>query len=97
MLIVLYVVNVAVQPEFAHQEGWAQSMAVLAPTALTAMAMTLPVLSGNGGIDLSVGPLAGFMTVFISAVRSPPVPPRPNSSYRSSSDSGWLPVPSMGS
>ena len=23
MLIVLYVVNVAVQPEFAHQEGWA--------------------------------------------------------------------------
>ncbi len=71
MLILLYVVNVAVQPEFAHQEGWAQSMAVLAPTVLTAMAMTLPVLSGNGGIDLSVGPLAGFMTVFISAVLVP--------------------------
>ena len=46
-------------------------MAVLAPTVLTAMAMMLPVLSGNGGIDLSVGPLAGFMTVFIAAVLVP--------------------------
>ena len=40
-------------------------MAVLCPTVLTAMAVTLPILSGNGGIDLSVGPLAGFITVLI--------------------------------
>jgi ribose transport system permease protein len=33
--------------------------------------MTLPVLSGNGGIDLSVGPLCGFMSVFIAAVLVP--------------------------
>jgi ribose transport system permease protein len=33
--------------------------------------MTLPVLSGNGGIDLSVGPLAGFMTVLISTLLVP--------------------------
>jgi ribose transport system permease protein len=38
---------------------------------LTAMAVTLPVLSGNGGIDLSVGPLAGFMSVLIAAVLVP--------------------------
>jgi ribose transport system permease protein len=71
LLIVLFVVNAAVQPQFLAQQGWASSMAVLCPTVLTAMAVTLPVLSGNGGIDLSVGPLAGFMTVLIAAVLVP--------------------------
>jgi len=71
LLIVLFVVNAAIQPQFLAQQGWASSMAVLCPTVLTAMAVTLPVLSGNGGIDLSVGPLAGFMTVLIAAVLVP--------------------------
>lgn len=71
LFVVLFVVNVIVQPQFAEPRNWAQSMSVLAPTVLTAMAVTLPVLSGNGGIDLSVGPLAGFMTVFIAAVLVP--------------------------
>jgi ribose transport system permease protein len=71
LLIVLFVVNAVVQPQFLAQQGWASSMAVLCPTVLTAMAVTLPVLSGNGGIDLSVGPLAGFMTVLIAAVLVP--------------------------
>jgi ribose transport system permease protein len=71
MLIVLFVVNAAVQPQFLAQQSWATSMSVLCPTVLTAMAMTLPVLSGNGGLDLSVGPLAGFMTVLISTILVP--------------------------
>jgi len=71
LLILLFIVNAAVQPQFVAQENWASSMAVLCPTVLTAMAVTLPVLSGNGGIDLSVGPLAGFMTVLIAAVLVP--------------------------
>lgn len=71
LLIVLFVVNAAVQPQFLSSSTWATSMAVLCPTVLTAMAVTLPVLSGNGGIDLSVGPLAGFMTVLIAAVLVP--------------------------
>jgi ribose transport system permease protein len=71
LLIILFVVNAAVQPQFLSQQSWAASMAVLCPTVLTAMAVTLPVLSGNGGIDLSVGPLAGFMSVLIAAVLVP--------------------------
>jgi ribose transport system permease protein len=71
LFIVLFVVNAVVQPQFLSQQSWAPSMAVLCPTVLTAMAVTLPVLSGNGGIDLSVGPLAGFMTVLIAAVLVP--------------------------
>jgi ribose transport system permease protein len=71
LLVILFVVNAAVQPQFLAQQSWAASMAVLCPTVLTAMAVTLPVLSGNGGIDLSVGPLAGFMSVLIAAVLVP--------------------------
>jgi ribose transport system permease protein len=71
LLILLFIVNAAVQPQFLAQNSWATSMSVLCPTVLTAMAMTLPVLSGNGGIDLSVGPLAGFMTVLISTILVP--------------------------
>jgi ribose transport system permease protein len=71
LLVVLFVVNAIVQPQFLNEQTWATSMAVLCPTVLTAMAVTLPVLSGNGGIDLSVGPLAGFMTVLIAAVLVP--------------------------
>ena len=71
LFIVLFILNAVVQPQFLAQQGWAASMSVLCPTVLTAMAVTLPVLSGNGGIDLSVGPLAGFMTVLIAAVLVP--------------------------
>ena len=71
MLVVLFIANAIVQPQFLSQQSWAASMAVLCPIVLTAMAMTLPILSGNGGIDLSVGPMAGFITVLIAAVLVP--------------------------
>lgn len=71
LLVVLFLVNVAVQPQFIDVRNWGSSMAVLCPILFTAMAVTLPLLSGNAGIDLSVGPLAGFMTVFIAAVLVP--------------------------
>src|SRR6185437_15466096 len=71
LLVVLFIANAIVQPQFLSQQSWAASMAVLCPTVLTAMAVTLPILSGNGGIDLSVGPLAGFITVLIAAVLVP--------------------------
>jgi ribose transport system permease protein len=71
LLIVLFVVNTIVQPIFVEEHSWSQEMAVACPTILVGMAMTLPILSGNGGLDLSVGPLAGFMTVFIAAVLVP--------------------------
>jgi ribose transport system permease protein len=71
LLVVLLIANAVVQPQFLSQQSWAASMDVLCPTVLTAMAVTLPILSGNGGIDLSVGPLAGFVTVLIAAVLVP--------------------------
>lgn len=71
LFVVLFIVTAAVQPQFLSQQSWAGSMAVLCPTVLTTMAVTLPVLSGNGGIDLSVGPMAGFITVLVAAVLVP--------------------------
>ena len=52
LLVVLFIANAIVQPQFLSQQSWAASMAVLCPLVLTAMAVTLPILSGNGGIDL---------------------------------------------
>src|SRR5690606_26657580 len=38
-----------------------------APFILTALAQAPPVLAGNGGIDLSIGPLAGFVNAFVAS------------------------------
>lgn len=50
---VLLVANVIVQPAF----GLTQQLAGFAPFALISMASTPSILSGGGGIDLSVGPV----------------------------------------
>src|SRR6185437_14898216 len=43
LLVVLFIANAIVQPQFLSQQSWAASMAVLCPTVLTAMAVTLPI------------------------------------------------------
>jgi ribose transport system permease protein len=49
----LLVANLIMQPDF----GVAQQLASFAPFALVSMASTPSILSGGGGIDLSVGPV----------------------------------------
>lgn len=68
ILIVLAIVNLILQPSLVSQSNWASTLSVTCPYVLTAMAMTMPILSGNGGLDLSVGPFAGFMTVLVAEV-----------------------------
>jgi ribose transport system permease protein len=62
----LFIANAIVQPAFLNQSNWASTMAVLCPFVLTSCAQAIPVLSGNGGLDLSVGPFAGFVTVMVA-------------------------------
>ena len=64
--VALYVANVGFQPSFASPGNWASILAVTAPFLLIGMAQALPVLAGNGGLDLSLGPLMGFVTVLIA-------------------------------
>jgi ribose transport system permease protein len=68
---VLFIVNAVVQPSFIDPGNWAPILAVSSPFILIALAEAPPVLSGNGGLDLSVGPFAGFVTVFVAAVLVP--------------------------
>jgi ribose transport system permease protein len=59
----LLVANLITIPQFVSPHNLAGTLAVAAPFVLAAIASTLPVLSGGGGIDLSVGPLLGFSNV----------------------------------
>jgi ribose transport system permease protein len=68
LVIALAIANVILQPSLVGESDWASTLAVTCPYILTAMAETLPILSGNGGLDLSVGPFAGFVTVLVAQV-----------------------------
>ncbi|HYZ03433.1 MAG TPA: hypothetical protein VFA92_18190, partial [Candidatus Binatia bacterium] len=68
---VLLIVNVVLVPGFASPGAWAADLKVFAPLALLAMASTPAVLSGGGGLDISVGPLAGVISIVLIVVLLP--------------------------
>jgi ribose transport system permease protein len=63
----LLVVNIVVRPSFATPSSVPSLLAVFAPFALVAMASVPSIVSGGGGIDVSVGPLATIVNVVIVA------------------------------
>jgi len=67
IVLVLLVANIIWQSSFIDSSNWASTLALASPFVLTALAQTPPVLSGQGGLDLSVGPFAGFVSVLIVA------------------------------
>jgi ribose transport system permease protein len=71
LALVLLAVNVALVPRFASPAEWAADLTVFAPLALLAMASTPAVLSGGGGLDLSVGPLADVVSIVLIVVLLP--------------------------
>ena len=68
-VLALVLLNAAFDHAFVSFNNWASILAAATPFMLTAMAQTAPVLAGNGGIDLSVGPLAGLTNAVLVAVR----------------------------
>ena len=68
---ILLIATAVVEPNFFAYSNWPQASIAVCPFVLIAMAQAPPVSSGHGGLDLSVGPLAGFITVFIAAVLLP--------------------------
>jgi ribose transport system permease protein len=69
--VILAIATALSEPSFFNQSNWPEDSIAFAPFVLIAMAQAVPISSGNGGLDLSVGPLAGFVTVFIAAVLMP--------------------------
>ena len=67
LALLLLVINTALQPAFLAYDNWAAVLASFAPLAVAAMASTPAILSGGGGIDISIGPLLTLIDIVIVA------------------------------
>jgi ribose transport system permease protein len=65
LAIGLLIANAERDPTLLTRNGALQTFSTLAPLLLLAIAVTPSLLSGHGGIDLSLAPFAGFCTVLI--------------------------------
>ncbi len=65
LVAILFVGNLIENPEFIASDQIAGTLAIAAPFVIAAVASTPSILSGGGGIDLSVGPLLGFVNVIL--------------------------------
>jgi ribose transport system permease protein len=83
LAIVLLVVNVIAEPSFGKPGNWAAELATLAPFALVAMASTPAIVSGGGGLDISVGPLTIVVNTILVCWLLP----------HSGLDSAWVAIP----
>ena len=80
--LALLAATIAYQPNFAKPSNLPLELATLAPLALAAMASTPSVVSGGGGLDVSVGPLIVLINViFVSTL------------LRHGITSGWEDIP----
>jgi len=63
----LLIANVIADPTFGKPANWPEQLATLAPFAILAMASTPAIVSGGGGLDISVGPIAVVTNVILVA------------------------------
>ena len=68
MLVVLLVLNVALNPARFQPSGWGTLIGLAAPLIGAAVASAPVILAGRGGIDISVGPLMGFVNALVIQV-----------------------------
>jgi ribose transport system permease protein len=61
IVILLIALNVAIQPSFVSYGNWAPVADGAVVVMILSMAQAVAVISGRGGLDLSVGPLAGLV------------------------------------
>jgi ribose transport system permease protein len=83
LAIALLVVNVIAEPSFGKPGNWAAELATLAPFALVAIASTPAIVSGGGGLDISIGPLTIVVNTILVAWFLP----------HSGLDSAWVAIP----
>jgi ribose transport system permease protein len=71
VVLALLMANGIAQSDFLSPSTWTTTLAVAAPFIVTAMAQALPLISGNGGLDLSVGPFVSFISAMVAAKLEP--------------------------
>lgn len=70
-LVVFLGLNAIASSAFTDPSNWNGLLVGATPFIIMAMAQTAPVLSGDGGIDLSVGPLAGLVNALVTSILVP--------------------------
>ncbi len=70
-VVVLTIVTLVVSPASATPSGLLAQAATFAPFALVALASTFAILSGGGGIDISIGPNAALVNCVLVAIVLP--------------------------
>jgi len=68
LLVVLLVTNIIVNPARFYPAAWGTLIGLAAPLIGAAAASTPPILAGRGGLDISVGPLMGFVNAIVIKV-----------------------------
>ena len=68
LLVILLAVNLLLNPTRFQPSGWGALIGLAAPLIGAALASTPAILSGRGGIDISVGPLMGFVNAIVISV-----------------------------
>jgi ribose transport system permease protein len=69
--VVLLAATSIVNPGFLGRGGWQTVVNSAAPFMLLAIAEAPAILSGRGGVDLSVGPAAGLIGVVLATILGP--------------------------
>ncbi|MBN9217473.1 MAG: ABC transporter permease [Mesorhizobium sp.] len=68
LLIVLLAINLVLNPARFQPGSWGALIGLAAPLVGAAIASTPVILAGRGGIDISVGPLMGFVNAMLIQV-----------------------------
>lgn len=71
IFVAMVIINSIVDPGFIDRQGWQEALTGASPLIMLAMAITPPILAGGGGVDLSVGPVAGLISVLIAGEFAP--------------------------
>ncbi|MER9233055.1 ABC transporter permease [Mesorhizobium sp. M0622] len=68
LLVILITVNLLLNPARFHPSAWGALIGLAAPLIGAALASAPVILAGRGGVDISVGPLMGFVNAIVIQV-----------------------------
>lgn len=71
LFLILLALSILQDPILLSPRFLTGALSVAVPLILGAMAVTPAILSGNGGMDLSIGPLMGFINVLVVTLLMP--------------------------
>lgn len=68
LLMILLAINIVLNPARFHPAAWGTLIGLAAPLIGAAIASAPVILAGRGGLDISVGPLMGFVNAVVISV-----------------------------